>query len=90
MRKSNRELHSLSMAAYVTLNLSERKIGIQLPRILVPEDVHIDQGHVEIMLQPNSREQRYVSGKARVEESNDDPDSKKVIFVEVLDSGFLS
>jgi len=82
MRKSNRELHSLSMAAHVTLNLSERKIGIQLPRILVPEDVHIDQGHVEIMLQPNSREQRYVSGKARVEESNDDPDSKKVIFVE--------
>lgn len=72
------------MAAFVTLNLSERKIGIHLPRILVPEDVHIEQGQVEIMLQPNSREQRYVSGKARVEESNDDPDSKRAIFVEVI------
>jgi len=69
------------MAVNVTLNVGERKIGIQLPRILVPEGVLIEQGLVDIMLQPNSRDQRFVAGKAQVLEATDDPETN-AIFIE--------
>jgi len=69
------------MAVNVTLNVGERKIGIQLPRILVPEGVLIEKGLVDIMLQPNSRDQRFVAGKAQVLEATDDPETN-AIFIE--------
>jgi hypothetical protein len=57
----------LPNAVHVSIDAKARKLGVVLPRIILPADVALETGDsVEILFQPNPREQRTVPGVAKI------------------------
>jgi hypothetical protein len=60
----------LPNAVHVSIETTARKLGVVLPRIILPADVAREAGDsVEILFQPNPREQRTVPGVAKIIEA---------------------
>ena len=63
----------LPNSVFVSIDTSARKLGVVLPRIILPDDAErnaVDK--VEVLFQPNPREQRTVRGEAKLVESKNE------------------
>ncbi len=63
----------LPNSVFVSMDTSARKLGVVLPRIPLPDDAERNAvNKVEVLFQPNPREQRTVCGEAKVVESKNE------------------
>ena len=61
----------LANSGFVTIKTSIRKLGLTLPRIVLPDDAQVVQDHVEVLFQPDPRFKKTVKCQARIENTID-------------------
>ena len=60
-------------SVFISIDTSARRLGVNLPKIVLPDNaVRFDSDTVELLFQPNPREQRTVQGLVKIAEMAND------------------
>ena len=72
MKQSGGGFIVLPNSVFVSADTGNRKLGVLLPRIQLPENATRSLDTIDVLFQPNPRDQRTVPGVAKIVEAKDD------------------
>ena len=74
----------LPNSVLVSADTNNRKLGVLLPRVTLPDNATRSVDSVEVLFQPNPRDQRTVQAMAKIAETKDSQGQTSVIIPVII------
>ena len=74
----------LPNSVFVSADTNNRKLGVLLPRVTLPDNATRSVDSVEVLFQPNPRDQRTVQAMAKIAETKDSQGQTSVIIPVII------